>query len=311
MHRISYNSDLGGQVIEHLEYIAFGETFVQERREDWATPYRFTGQEQDCETGLYYHSARYMDTRTCRFLSVDRYADKYPDLSPYVYAANNPLAFIDPTGDTLDVGNIKSSLSDLRSLANKSNRSRIVADVNGRVDVDMSGLGEDDIKKILKRDKGLSLIYAMVNSTKKMLYSTADYEVFGNMRIPISVGQDFNGVINASSNGKDGNYAHTYLPREGYDGQLSLSLYGRWLDSSGNSARKSVLFHELAENLYRSRGIDYHPVGNSLGAHQLAINLEGSRYGNNNPGAANYVMPVQSDAQKKVFRQWKIYFYQN
>ncbi len=37
----SFITDLGGQVIEHLEYIAFGETFVQERREDLATPNPF------------------------------------------------------------------------------------------------------------------------------------------------------------------------------------------------------------------------------------------------------------------------------
>ena len=35
------------------------------------------------------------------FLSVDRYADKYPSISPYAYCAWNPIKLIDPTGDTI------------------------------------------------------------------------------------------------------------------------------------------------------------------------------------------------------------------
>jgi hypothetical protein len=34
-------------------------------------------------------------TEIKRFMSVDRFSDKYYDLSPYQYAANNPLRYID------------------------------------------------------------------------------------------------------------------------------------------------------------------------------------------------------------------------
>jgi len=36
-----------------------------------------------------------------RFPSPDRFADKYPSLSPYQYAANNPINFIDVNGDSI------------------------------------------------------------------------------------------------------------------------------------------------------------------------------------------------------------------
>ena len=42
--------------------------------------------------------ARMYDPSLGRFLSVDPLAGKYPHLSPYVYANNNPLKYVDPDG---------------------------------------------------------------------------------------------------------------------------------------------------------------------------------------------------------------------
>jgi len=70
------------------------------RKENLATPYRFNGKEQDCESGMHYYGARYYDSRLSRFISVDPLADD-PDnigFSPYAYVWNNPLRFTDPTG---------------------------------------------------------------------------------------------------------------------------------------------------------------------------------------------------------------------
>ncbi|MEZ4909208.1 MAG: RHS repeat-associated core domain-containing protein, partial [Saprospiraceae bacterium] len=80
------------------EYTAFGETFADWRTETYDTPYRFTGKEQDSETGLYYYGARYYDPRLGRFLSVDPLAEKYGAWSPYAYTFDNPLKFNDPDG---------------------------------------------------------------------------------------------------------------------------------------------------------------------------------------------------------------------
>lgn len=65
-------------------------------------PFTFTGKERDAETGYSYFSARYMDHEILTlFLSVDRYADKYPFISPYAYCAWNPIRLTDPSGDTI------------------------------------------------------------------------------------------------------------------------------------------------------------------------------------------------------------------
>ena len=59
----------------------------------------FTGKERDSETGFSYFGARYYDSDLMTgWLSVDPMADKYPNLSPYAYCANNPIKLVDPDG---------------------------------------------------------------------------------------------------------------------------------------------------------------------------------------------------------------------
>jgi len=78
------------------------QTFVEDRTDHQRTPYLFNGKELDKETGLYYYGARYYDPRISMFYGVDPMADKYAGYSPFAYAVNNPLHYIDPTGMELD-----------------------------------------------------------------------------------------------------------------------------------------------------------------------------------------------------------------
>jgi len=94
----SYISDANGEVSQHMEYFAFGETFLEEHSNTSYTPYLFNGKELDDETGLYYYGARYYDAKTSVWQSVDPLAEKYPNASPYAYCLNNPINAIDPDG---------------------------------------------------------------------------------------------------------------------------------------------------------------------------------------------------------------------
>lgn len=94
----SYVTDASGEVYQHLEYSAFGETFVEEHSNTERTPYLYNGKELDEETGLYYYGARYYDPRTSVWQSVDPLTDDMPAWSPYNYTMDNPIKLIDPDG---------------------------------------------------------------------------------------------------------------------------------------------------------------------------------------------------------------------
>jgi RHS repeat-associated protein len=62
--------------------------------------YKYCGKERDEQTGFYYYGMRYYAAWLCRFVSVDPMADEYLNLTPYAYCGNNPIRFIDPTGES-------------------------------------------------------------------------------------------------------------------------------------------------------------------------------------------------------------------
>ena len=110
----SYITNLDGEVSQHIEYVPFGEVFIEERNNTWNTPYLFNAKEFDEETGMYYYGARYYDPRLSLWMSVDRFAEKYPATSGYNYAINNPVRYIDINGDSIRVS------SENRELFNKT-----------------------------------------------------------------------------------------------------------------------------------------------------------------------------------------------
>ncbi|WP_303850142.1 RHS repeat domain-containing protein, partial [Apibacter mensalis] len=91
-----YITNLDGEIVQHVEYVPFGEVFIEERNNSWNTPYLFNGKELDEETGLYYYGARYYNPRESIFLSMDPLFEKKG--TPYQYAYQNPIKYIDPTG---------------------------------------------------------------------------------------------------------------------------------------------------------------------------------------------------------------------
>jgi len=108
----------GGAVTSYDDYYPFG-MLKEGRSGNFAQSdarFKFTGKERDVESGYDYFGTRYLASTPARFFSIDRRAMKYPQWSPYVYAADNPTIFMDPNGDSINVaGSRQSEFSNLVS----------------------------------------------------------------------------------------------------------------------------------------------------------------------------------------------------
>jgi RHS repeat-associated protein len=94
----SVSTDAAGGSEDTYRYSSYGEAETVASGE---LNYGFTGEEYDAETGLQYLRARYYDAETGVFLSEDPLLGEIRDpvtRHRYLYAASNPVNFVDPTG---------------------------------------------------------------------------------------------------------------------------------------------------------------------------------------------------------------------
>jgi len=98
-------TDAKGAVVEQSVFYPYGKD--RARSGSFASEYRFTGKELDGETGLHYFGARYYDSGTGRFVSVDPLLSlsfngggesKNSPSPAYLYAGYNPIRFTDSSG---------------------------------------------------------------------------------------------------------------------------------------------------------------------------------------------------------------------
>ncbi len=119
--RIEYADNLAtpaneSEIMQEEHYYPFGLNQVG----DWyattapENKYQFNGKELNEEMGINWvdFGNRWQDPALGRFMTIDRFAEKYYALTPYGYAANNPILFIDVNGDSINVSDLREKSPD-------------------------------------------------------------------------------------------------------------------------------------------------------------------------------------------------------
>jgi RHS repeat-associated protein len=86
-----------GNVIQTTDYYPFGMPITQTGSS--TNNYLYSGKEAQEETDWFDYGARMYDATMGRWFNMDPSAETYFHISPYAYCANNPVKYIDPTGE--------------------------------------------------------------------------------------------------------------------------------------------------------------------------------------------------------------------
>ena len=105
----SIMTDEDGEIVVEYQYYPYGGTYLESiSDEDFGNSYKYTGQEEDSEIGLYYYGSRYYNPEVTKFMSRDPavYDERFLEMlrdpqsfNTYAYVRNNPIKYIDPSGE--------------------------------------------------------------------------------------------------------------------------------------------------------------------------------------------------------------------
>ncbi|WCL48100.1 RHS repeat domain-containing protein [Leptospira sp. GIMC2001] len=98
MGNVLAGGEMGGK--SHISYRPYGEILRTDSYGPDVSKYKYTGQEEDRESGLMYYKARYYDPAMGRFIQADSMAfpGKVQGMNRMMYVEGNPLRYNDPSG---------------------------------------------------------------------------------------------------------------------------------------------------------------------------------------------------------------------
>jgi len=261
-----------GSVSEESDYYPYGGEIVVSG--STVNHYKFTGKERDSESGLDNFGKRYDSSSLGRFMTTDPVVITTErlmnpqQLNLYAYVANNPLRFIDPTGEILQcVGNAdsqKQCFADLQQIA---------GDAANRLSMDAkTGVVGFDTKDLdLSKNAGAALVNDLVGSK-----NTFDFSVGPTIMTdkgPVRIDKISTNMANLPTFGDQPQIGN---PPAGVSDILGLNLNNPNMTRVSNTNLKvapewTVAFHELAEAYEK---IDGGKGGSYAAGHNAALQRE-------------------------------------
>ena len=216
---------------------------------------KFTSYERDTETNLDFAEARMYSSGLGRFTAADpvqmtseRQANPQ-QINLYAYVSNNPLRFVDPTGEALMLaGNLQDATNSLAQLLGTADAlKRITFDPKtNTITVDLTGID-------LSQNEGASLLNDVVNATHVFEFSVGPTAQTLAGRVFLAAqGQR---LLNLDNN-PDDRYTKTDKdkPRAGVDDLIAFDPAADEYSTTNEKAKSlknpplwTVMFHELAE----------------------------------------------------------------
>jgi RHS repeat-associated protein len=252
------------------DYLPFGEELfaghgVRTGHQGYATNTQADGQrkqfgskERDAETGLDYFLARHYSNIQGRFVSVDpiivtpeRFFDPQ-QFNLYGYVRNNPLRFIDPTGEKLTIsGDLEEVKKQLREIlgTNDAEKRINVNEQTNTITIDLSGID-------LEQNEGAKLLSDVIESNKVYDVSIGpSVETLGGQLSLVPTAKGGSSVVNLDNNPDDrlkSGKRDIDKPKKGIDDQIGINFDFRHKNSESTTNLPQALdftvtFHELAE----------------------------------------------------------------
>lgn len=159
-------ADAQGNIEQTNNYYPFGALFGDGTGDD-VQRYKYNGKELERLLALdwYDYGARWYDPVLARWHAVDPLAEKYPDISPYVYCNNNAVNAVDPDGRKIViVGDRQQRISVLGQLQKLTNDKLGVRRSDGMVVILSRGTRNLDRKLV----SGTRLVSELINHERSM-----------------------------------------------------------------------------------------------------------------------------------------------
>ena len=148
--------DATGKPIQYIQYAPYGELIANQQTIGYDERFKFTGKERDWESGYDYFGARFYDHRKGIWNSVDPLADKYPNVTPYLYCGGNPTKYVDPDGRSTKDVIIGYSLGILTSLIPGTSFLRDTYTPNSSVDYNKALATVDKVSLIVGSEMAIA-----------------------------------------------------------------------------------------------------------------------------------------------------------